>query len=807
MTKPKKYFKNAIALLTVFSLLMGVFPFQVFAATTVTVIEPTVDSITDTTANVYSTAYIKTDNVDNAEVRQRGIVISTKANDSNPPISKTTSETRDSFVINVTGLNPRQTYFVRTYLKYSKAGESAEITEFSTEVPFTTQASKVTVAKPTIEQPYNLEAKFSSSYKSNSLNVTEAGFVYSTSSTPTTENTNPLYESKSNLEGSVTKNVTNLASNTTYYVRAYVRLSDSSIVYSDTASFTTYSSSSTPTLEIYKNDTKYTDRHIYSKAKVSSGGTSSITSRGFVYSATNNTPTVSDSKVESNTSDNTFELSFPVDTTKDKFYVRAYATNSSGTSYSDTVTVTLGDDKPVVNTGNISNINTTVADVEIDVIKMGSSTITERGVVYSTTTSMPEIYNSTTKYKSATGTTGKATVNLTNLEARTRYYVRAYARNDSGVSYGEVKEFLTVENGGVKTKEVTNIKGLTATATAEVLELSGYALQEKGFVYSRKNALPTIEDLKVSTDSTTNGEYSLQLSGLEEKTSYYVRAFVKTSQGITYGNVVTFDTTPKDGTITISYKTPDEATVSTQSIIKPISTKLTVADLLVPSGYKLYDPSWTHTVTQSTNVNVYIKKDSTTSPIPTPPATKTEKVFIEGAGNKTFAPDRATTRIEVAQIIYNLAQDKGSVTQTASFTDVPNNYYAKDAIDYVYSKGYMQGYPDGSFKPGATITRAEVCVVLNTVYGLSGSATNNFKDVPQSYWGYKFISLASSNSMIFGYPDGSFKPGNNITRAEIATLFCNSEKRSLQPLGTDEFTDVPSTHWAYKFIMNSSVPK
>jgi len=93
---------------------------------------------------------------------------------------------------------------------------------------------------------------------------------------------------------------------------------------------------------------------------------------------------------------------------------------------------------------------------------------------------------------------------------------------------------------------------------------------------------------------------------------------------------------------------------------------------------------------------------------------------------------------------------------------------------------------------------------------LTGTAIASLPDVGVGAWYHRPISLAFANGMVSGYEDGTFRPQDEITRAEITTVFVRAEqgegRRNNQPLGTIQFVDVPATHWAHQFIMNASIP-
>jgi hypothetical protein len=93
------------------------------------------------------------------------------------------------------------------------------------------------------------------------------------------------------------------------------------------------------------------------------------------------------------------------------------------------------------------------------------------------------------------------------------------------------------------------------------------------------------------------------------------------------------------------------------------------------------------------------------------------------------------------------------------------------------------------------------------VYHLPTGGTSNFSDVRASDWFYPFVNRASAAGMVSGFPDGTFGPNRTTTRAETTVLLLNAERRTPSPLGTAQFTDVPATHWAHRYIMSAAIPR
>ena len=220
------------------------------------------------------------------------------------------------------------------------------------------------------------------------------------------------------------------------------------------------------------------------------------------------------------------------------YYVRAYAINSKGTAYGEEVsfkTTVYG--VPTVRTSSATNITSTSATVGGNVTNTGGQPVTERGIVYSTTKNPT---TSSNKMTSGAGL-GSYSINLTGLADGTTYYVRAYAINNKGTAYGEEVSFKTTTVPTVTTSSATNITSTSATVGGNVTSDGGQPVTERGIVYST-TPNPTTSSNKMTSGAGT-GSYSINLTGLSEGTTYYVRAYAINSNGTAYGEEVSFKTT------------------------------------------------------------------------------------------------------------------------------------------------------------------------------------------------------------------------------------------------------------------------
>lgn len=140
----------------------------------------------------------------------------------------------------------------------------------------------------------------------------------------------------------------------------------------------------------------------------------------------------------------------------------------------------------------------------------------------------------------------------------------------------------------------------------------------------------------------------------------------------------------------------------------------------------------------------------------------------------------------------------------ASMTDVQVDHWAKKSIDYLVSKNILTGYPDGTFKPNNYISREEAVkvIVLALNKDPKQEQKSKFPDVAEGFWAEEYINVAKDENIITGYPDGSFGLGTNLKRGEMAAILVRAF--GLKPTneqGSLPFPDVAKGYWAYKDIL------
>ncbi|HIW48800.1 MAG TPA: S-layer homology domain-containing protein [Firmicutes bacterium] len=143
--------------------------------------------------------------------------------------------------------------------------------------------------------------------------------------------------------------------------------------------------------------------------------------------------------------------------------------------------------------------------------------------------------------------------------------------------------------------------------------------------------------------------------------------------------------------------------------------------------------------------------------------------YLNGYPDGTFGPNKSMTRAEVAQMFYSLLNNK-TLPITKTFPDVPTDAWYATAVNTLASLGILSGDPDGNYRPNDPITRAEFCVVALAFAYEPEEFSCSFTDVSPSDWFYNVVAQAATYGWISGYDETTFGPNDNITRAQVTTM-------------------------------------
>ena len=415
---------------------------------------------------------------------------------------------------------------------------------------------KFDVERPVVETKscYSLSAEaacFNAEVTSdNNASVTERGFCYATHNSPTL---NDSWISVGTGVGSFTANVTDLTAGTVYYVRAYA-INAIGLSYGSSKSIRTHDTIPEVTTTV---PSQITAISFVSGGNVLTDNGAAVTVRGVCWSTSPN-PTIADNHTSNGSGLGSYTSSIGDLECGTTYYVRAYATNSVGTAYGDTYSVTtLSTGIPEVTTNIVSDISSNSAICGGVVTHDGCDTVTARGVCWSTSQN-PTVSDSHT---TDGGGTGSFTSNITGLTAGTVYYVRAYATNSVGTSYGNQITFTTLAAPTVTTNTVSNITSTSATCGGYVTSTGGATVTARGVCWSTSQN-PTISDSH-TTNGSGMGSFTSNMTGLAAGTTYYVRAYATNSVETSYGEQRSFTTlavAPTLTTNTVSNITSTSAT-------------------------------------------------------------------------------------------------------------------------------------------------------------------------------------------------------------------------------------------------------
>lgn len=284
---------------------------------------------------------------------------------------------------------------------------------------------------------------------------------------------------------------------------------------------------------------------------------------GFCWATTPN-PTVSNETVELSNPQVGIFSSNVTPSTAGTWYLRVFIQEGNNMIYGNQITFQfIIPQAPTVTTSSVSNItlSTSTASCGGNVTSDGGTTVTARGVCWSTNQN-PTISNSKTINGSGTGS---FTSSITGLSPNTTYYVRAYATNSAGTTYGSQVSFTTnqISTPTVTTSSVSSITSSTASCGGSITADGGATVTARGVCWST-NQNPTIANSK-TIDGSGTGSFTSSITGLTTNITYYVRAYATNSAGTVYGNQQSFITIAAYNTITdVDGNTYNKVTIGTQ---------------------------------------------------------------------------------------------------------------------------------------------------------------------------------------------------------------------------------------------------
>ena len=185
--------------------------------------------------------------------------------------------------------------------------------------------------------------------------------------------------------------------------------------------------------------------------------------------------------------------------------------------------------------------------------------------------------------------------------------------------------------------------------------------------------------------------------------------------------------------------------------------------------------------------------------------------YIQGYADGTVRPNNYITRAQVATIFFRLLDEDirdENLTTYNDFPDVAEDYWANTAISTMTELGVIHGYKDGNFRPNAYITRAEFAAICARFDDTVKSGNSSFTDI-NGHWAKAEIERAATLGWIQGYSDGTFRPNNNITRAQAMTMInrvlCRLPEDEDDLLrGMNTWTDCNPGDWCYLAVQEAT---
>ncbi len=178
------------------------------------------------------------------------------------------------------------------------------------------------------------------------------------------------------------------------------------------------------------------------------------------------------------------------------------------------------------------------------------------------------------------------------------------------------------------------------------------------------------------------------------------------------------------------------------------------------------------------------------------------KNLTEGTDRVLVNYDGVTYASDYFTVTLSTESAKTPSTKVRSFTDLFKSHPNYKAVIYLADSGVVSGYSDGSFKPSATVTRAEALkMILDGIKAPNEIDDLSFGDVKKTDWYYKYVSTGYLKKIVSGYSDGTFKPGNTVTKAEfLRMLFTAMDVNLPSTVREAPFKDVDSNEWYAKYF-------
>lgn len=444
-----------------------------------------------------------------------------------------TSDTvaNNAFLSSIENLAANTNYFVQAYIQVAGKTILGDIKSFATlESPINVNIASVDSVS------YSFATVTGAFAISDTSNIDSIGFVYSAVNNPTLESNIGIVLCDT-VNGAINATIENLELDSTYFIRAFII--DSNLrVYSNSTEIKTLAPKA-PGLKTSATDSVFqTTMKCYAEV-TDDGGLS--TSRGFLLSLDsvitlkNNTK-----KIQAGTGVGDFSMKIEGLTPDTVYMVRAFAFNSMDTIYGAIDTVrTLAYSVPMVQLLDTAEVYQKSLTAYGNVLSNGGKEITRYGFVISRDGSVPTYETNYKRVYQSGDYTGNYYDEFSSLTPETKYYIRAFAKNEIGVGYSELDSITTLPVSApvIAIDSIAGITALSATCYVNLLTDGGSTVTKKGVVYSTSQIPDVSVNEGMVTVNSIYSKFEVELSGLNSSTKYYVRSFAINSIDTSYSTL------------------------------------------------------------------------------------------------------------------------------------------------------------------------------------------------------------------------------------------------------------------------------
>lgn len=314
---------------------------------------------------------------------------------------------------------------------------------------------------------------------------------------------------------------------------------------------------------------------------------------------------------------------------------------------------------------------------------------------------------------------------------------------------------------------------------------------------------------------------------IEENSRKLLSIFLSAGLCLSMGHAVAYATnideiSPELILLPVAAKTEESGTETSDTATDPEIMDAETPDMEAPSvetpveGETLPEGGTDETPSGDSSAPEQLPLDDSAVGDPDIPAliTDAHTAYMTGVGNGMFNPEGLLTRAQAAAVLYSLLTEKSGGEKPVQFIDVPDDEWYTSAVNVCASYGLLDNILNGDsahFRPNALITRAELVTILSGFSTLEQDALP-FSDVSADDWYAPYVVNAYARQWISGFPDGTFRPNDSVSRAAAVSIFNRMLGRSGNTAELDRllqghlyYGDVPSDQWYYSDIMEASI--